>query len=114
MREIDSKSYAKVVQNGLQAVDTVQELRAIGYHSDDIYVIAHNQDQADRIVENSNANEVGIKEEGIFDAIANLFRSRGDELRAKIVSLGFTELEADYYEKELDLGKVLVIAKQPS
>lgn len=32
--------------------------------------------------------------------------------RAKIVSIGFTEAEAEYYEKELDKGKVLVIAQR--
>ncbi|WP_175537567.1 general stress protein, partial [Mycobacterium tuberculosis] len=48
----------------------------------------------------------------MFDSLANLFRSRGDELRAKIVTMGYTEAEADYYEKELDKGKVLVIARR--
>lgn len=114
MSSIVNKSYVKVVQNGLQAVETVQELRATGYLSEHIFVLAHNQDQTERIAESANADEIGIKEEGIFDAIANLFRSRGDELRAKIVSLGFTETEAAYYEKELDLGKVLVIASRNS
>ncbi|WP_110931363.1 general stress protein [Paenibacillus bouchesdurhonensis] len=105
------KSYAKVVQNGVQAVEAVNELRAAGYVRDHIYVLAHDQDRTERIADTSDAKEIGIKEEGVFDAIANLFRSRGDELRAKIVSLGFTETEAAFYEKELDLGKVLVIAR---
>ncbi|MDQ0091272.1 hypothetical protein J2T12_004709 [Paenibacillus anaericanus] len=109
---MNSKSYVKVVQNGLQAVEAVGELRASGYLTEQIFVLAHNQDQTERIAETANADEIGIKEEGIFDAIANLFRSRGDELRAKIVSLGFTEMEAAFYEKELDHGKVLVIARQ--
>lgn len=112
MSTIDNKSYAKVVQNGVQAVETVQELHSTGYASDDIFVIAHDQDRSDRIAEVADAKEVGIKEEGVFTSIANLFRSRGDELRAKIASLGFTETEAAYYEKELDQGKVLVIARR--
>ncbi|GIP54598.1 general stress protein [Paenibacillus vini] len=112
MSTIDNKSYAKVVQNGVQAVETVQELHSTVYSAEDIFVLAHDQDRSDRIAEAANANEIGIKEEGMFSAIANLFRSRGDELRAKIVSLGFTETEAAFYEKELDLGKVLVIAKR--
>ncbi|KHF33659.1 General stress protein 17M [Paenibacillus sp. P1XP2] len=79
--------------------------------SDNIFVLAHDGDRTERIADAANANEIGIKEEGMFDALANLFRLRGDELRAKITSLGFTEAEAQFYEKELDLGKVLVIAK---
>lgn len=105
-----TKSYAKVVQNGVQAVETVKELSSTGYAAEHIYVLAHDQERTDRIVDATSAHEIGIKEEGVFSSIANLFRSRGDELRSKIVSLGFTETEADFYEKELDQGKVLVIA----
>ncbi|GAA0137348.1 general stress protein [Paenibacillus sp. YSY-4.3] len=111
MSMTDKKSYAKVVQNGVHAVEAVNELRSAGYTKDNIFVLAHEQDRTERIADTSDANEIGIKEEGIFDAIANLFRSRGDELRAKIESLGFTKSEAAFYEKELDLGKVLVIAR---
>ncbi|WP_438352008.1 general stress protein [Paenibacillus sp. FA6] len=106
------KSYAKVVENGVQAVNEVRQLQSLGYVYDNIFVLAHDVDRTDRIAEISDANEIGIKEEGVFDSIANLFRSRGDELRAKITSLGFTDAEANFYEKELDLGKVLVIAKR--
>lgn len=112
MEFTNTKSYAKVVENGTQAVQEVKNLRQSGYDHDRIYVLAHDSDKTSRIVDASDANNVGIKEEGVFDAFANLFRSRGDELRAKIVSLGFTEAEAGFYEKQLDLGKVLVIAKK--
>ncbi|MNJ57859.1 general stress protein [Paenibacillus fonticola] len=111
MSTTDKKAFARVVQNGVQAVEAVHELRSAGYVKDHIYVLAHDPDRTGRIADTSDASEIGIKEEGVFDAIANLFRSRGDELRAKIVSLGFTETEAAFYEKELDLGKVLVIAR---
>lgn len=112
MNVSNEKSYAKVVENGTQAVQEVENLRQVGYDQERIFVLAHDSDKTDRIAEVSDANHVGIKEEGVFDAIANLFRSRGDELRAKIQSLGFTEAEAGFYEKQLDLGKVLVIAKK--
>ncbi|KKO53037.1 general stress protein [Paenibacillus sp. DMB20] len=112
MESTNAKAYAKIVENGTQAVQEVQNLKTAGYMSDHIFVLAHDSDKTERVVQASDAKEVGIKEEGIFDSIANLFRSRGDELRAKIVSLGFTEAEADFYEKQLDLGKVLVIAKK--
>ncbi|MDP4098070.1 general stress protein [Paenibacillus sp. P96] len=111
MNSTNAQAYAKVVENGVQAVETVKELRSTGYRYEDVFVLAHNQDRTDRIAGTAAAKEIGIKEEGMFDSLANLFRSRGDELRAKIVSMGFTDAEAAFYEKELDLGKVLVIAK---
>lgn len=112
MDSTNLQSYAKVVENGVQAVQEVKQLQTAGYIYENIYVLAHDADRTDRIADTANADEIGIKEEGVFDSIANLFRSRGDELRAKITSLGFTDAEADFYEKELDLGKVLVIAKK--
>ncbi|EFU38334.1 YflT [Paenibacillus vortex V453] len=80
MEFTNTQSYAKVVENGTQAVQEVQNLRQSGYDNDRIYVLAHDSDKTSRIVDASDANNVGIKEEGVFDAFANLFRSRGDEL----------------------------------
>ncbi|MDO7907841.1 general stress protein [Paenibacillus sp. JX-17] len=108
----NTKAYAKVVENGVQAVEAVKELRNTGYSYEDVYVLAHSTDRTDKIAETADAKEIGRKEEGMFDSLANLFRSRGDELRAKIQSMGFTEAEADFYEKELDQGKILVIANK--
>lgn len=110
MDSIGTQSYAKVVDNGVQAIEEVNRLHSSGYNKEDIYVISHDAEREDRIADVSGSNEVGLKEEGLFGALANMFRSRGDELRSKIASLGFSEAEADFYEKELDLGKVLVIA----
>lgn len=110
----NSKAYAKVVENGVQAVEEAKNLRNTGYGFEDIYVLAHKKDITEKIAETANAKEVGVKEEGMFDSVANFFRSRGDELRSKITSMGFTKEEADFYESELDLGKVLVIANRKS
>lgn len=114
MDSINVQVYAKVLENSVQAVKEVNRLHSSGYIKEDIYVISHNQDHENRIAEAANSSEVGLEEEGLFGTIANMFRSRGDELRSKISSLGFSEAEADFYEKELDLGKVLVIARKSS
>ncbi|MHA0857879.1 general stress protein [Paenibacillus sp. CMAA1364] len=112
MQSTQFNSYAKVVENGVLAVQEVKQLQNLGYQYDNIFVLAHDEDRTERIVETADANEIGMKEEGMMETLANLFRSRGDELRAKITSFGFTDSEADFYEQELDLGKVLVIAKK--
>ena len=110
MRSTDAKPYGKIVENGTQAVEVVHELQSTGYGFDDIFVLAHQKERTDQIAHTAGTGEIGIKEEGVFDSLANLFRSRGDELRSKMTSLGFTQEEADFYEEELDKGKVLVIA----
>lgn len=111
MDSIGAQAYAKVLENGVQAIEEVNRLRSSGYSKDDIYVISHSQDREESIAETAGSNEVGLAEEGLFGAIANLFRSRGDELRSKIIALGFSKAEAAFYEQELDRGKVLVIAR---
>lgn len=112
MDSIGAQAYAKILENGVQAIEEVKRLQDSGFTREDIYVISHDQNREDRIAEAAGTGEVGMNEEGLFGTLANMFRSRGDELRSKISSLGFSEAEADFYEKELDLGKVLVIAKK--
>lgn len=111
MDSTGTQAYAKLLENGVQAIEEVNRLRSSGY-AEDLYVISHDEDREGRIVDAADTNEVGLSEEGLFGAIANLFRSRGDALRFKITSLGFSAAEAAFYEKELDTGKVLVIAKR--
>lgn len=105
------RAYAKLVNNGLEAVDVVNDLHRQGYSEKEIYVLAHERDRTDRLADATDANRIGMPEEGVFDTIANLFRTRGDALRSKIESMGFDNVEAELYEAELDNGKVLVIAK---
>ncbi|MCD9025974.1 general stress protein [Cohnella silvisoli] len=105
------KAYAKLVNNGLEAFDVVNDLHRQGYTEKEIYVLAHERDRTDRLAEAADANKIGVPEEGMFDAIANLFRTRGDTLRHKIEAMGFNPYEASKYEAELDNGKVLVMAR---
>ncbi len=105
------KPSIQVVESGMDAMSAVRELNRRGYGKDEIYVLAHDKDQTDRLTENSDANSIGMQEEGVFDSMANMFRSRGDALRSKLESVGLTEMEAERYEEVLDQGKILVIAK---
>ena len=112
MNSTNAQAYAKVVENGVQAVEAVKELQNTGYLADHIFVLAHEKDRTDRIADTADAKEIGIKEEGVFDSMANLFRSRGDELRAKIVSMGFTEAEADFTRVNSIKAKCLLLPRK--
>ncbi|THF72852.1 general stress protein [Cohnella fermenti] len=106
------RSYTKLVDNGLEAFQTVQNLRAQGYTGEEIYVLAHEQDRTERLADAADVNTIGPAEEGVLQSVANFFRNRGDELRGKIEAMGLTRGEALTYEAELDRGKVLVLAKK--
>lgn len=90
MDSTGTQAYAKLLENGVQAIEEVNRLRSSGYTREDLYVISHDEDREGRIVDAADTNEVGLSEEGLFGAIANLFRSRGDALRFKMTSLGFS------------------------
>ncbi|PZD94974.1 general stress protein [Paenibacillus sambharensis] len=104
------KPTVQVVDTQMAAMHAVRELNLRGYGQDDIHVLAHDGDRTEALNEAANTKEIDRSEEGVFNSMANLFRSRGDELRAKLEAVGLDEQEAARYEQELDRGKVLVIA----
>lgn len=103
------KPSTKIVENGIKALEAVKELHKVGYTMEDIYVLSHHEDVTHKVAAMANVNEIGIKEEGVLNSLANLFRSRGDEMRSKLQAIGYSETEAGHLEEELDKGHVLVI-----
>lgn len=100
----------KIVENGLQAREEIEQFFTQGFTKEDIYLLAHDKNRSEDLSDVLDINEIGVEEQGVFDSMANVFRSRGDELRSKLESLGLTELEAEKYEEELDRGRVVVLA----
>ncbi|SFJ83962.1 MULTISPECIES: general stress protein [Paenibacillus] len=103
------KPSVQIVPTAMDALHTVQELNRRGYRQENIYVLAHDSSQTKSLSDAADANEIGMKEEGMFTAMANVFKSRGDEIRSKLTSIGLSDMEAERYEEELDRGRVLVI-----
>ena len=100
----------RVVENGVQAKEVIEQFLNRGYTKDEVYLVAHDKHRSEDLTEAIETNDVGVSEQGAFDLIANVFRSRGDELRSKIQSLGLSDVEAQQYERELDEGRVIVVA----
>ncbi len=105
-------SHTKVhtVNNVVEVKEQVYRFQMDGYAKDKIFVLTHDKDRTKRIVDNTEAEKIGIAEEGFGTAIANIFRSNGDELRAKMRSLGISEEDSQRLEREMDEDKILVIA----
>jgi hypothetical protein len=102
----------KEFQNDEEVVREIETLKARGVDPATMYVITHDDDRTDRIADNADANTVGASEVGLGTSIKNVFRQKGDELRAKFSELGFTELEAENLENKLDQGKVILVLKE--
>ena len=98
------------VENAVQAKQEVERLEAEGYSKDHIHIFAHFKERADDINDALDTKDVGIKEQGFLNSMKNMFTSRGDELRSKMVAIGLTTQEAEAAEKELDKGKLIIVA----
>lgn len=99
-----------VTSNLQEAQNKVQQLYREGFEREHIYVLTHSAEGTDFVANYTGAEQITIAEEGVLTSIANLFRSRGDELRAKMKALGVPDVEAGRLESELDKGKILVLA----
>ncbi|MBS2970919.1 general stress protein [Metabacillus sp. KIGAM252] len=87
----------------------VLELKAQGVNPKDLYVLSHDDERTNRVAGNADANTIGLSEMGLGTAVGNMFSKKGDELRAKLQEVGFSEAEAEAYEEKLDQGKILLI-----
>ncbi|CAM4172086.1 YflT domain-containing protein [Lederbergia lenta] len=100
----------KICENGVQATKIINELEAEGFKNDNIYVFAHGEERSKDLTDATDTGDVGVGEQGILNTVSNVFRKRGDELRAKFEAVGLTEQEAEKYEEVLDGGQVVIVA----
>lgn len=104
-----STTKVRIVNSINEVQDQINQFQREGYIKDHIFVLTHDKDRTSRIADNTDATTIGLAEEGLGTAIANIFRSTGDELRAKMRSLGISKYDAERLESEMDQDKVLVI-----
>jgi hypothetical protein len=97
------------LNNILETRNKIEELERQGYGKEKLFVLTHDKKRTEHISEHTDANEIGIIEEGLITATANLFRSTGDELRAKLRSMGVSKEHAEQLEVEMDKGKVILL-----
>ncbi len=110
METVTNVEIVQVVENGVEAKKFIDQLILQGFQKDNIYLLAHDRNRSEHLTDALDINDVGVGEQGFFDSIANVFRSRGDELRSKLKSLGLSMTEAEHYEEEMDYGRCVVVA----
>lgn len=98
-----------VANNVLDVQEKITQLAAEGYSKEQIYVFAHDKDYSKELTDDTHTQSMDLEERGIVDTVANIFKSRGNELRSHFENLGLTSAEADQYEEELDRGKVVIV-----
>ncbi|MCP3031682.1 general stress protein [Halobacillus sp. A1] len=101
--------YIKEFTNDEKLMEDIKKLQNNGISSKEIYVLSHDDDRTNRIADNANANTIGLSEQDVKTFVGNIFNKQGDELRAKLQEIGFSEEDAHEYEEDMDEGKVLLI-----
>lgn len=102
----------RIVENAVQAKSEIEDLTRQGFTHDDIYIFAHDKKRSDDITDALDTESVGMQEQGFLDSMKNMFTSRGDELRNKMEAAGLTAEDAADAERELDHGKLVLIARK--
>ncbi len=110
MENVTNVEIVQIVENGVEAREFINTLIKQGFRKDDIYLLAHDKNRSEHLTDFLDINDVGVGEQGFFESIANVFRSRGDELRSKLESLGLSMTEAEHLEEEMDHGRCVVVA----
>jgi hypothetical protein len=100
----------KLMDTAQEVREAVDELAQMGYVKDAIFILTHDDRRTQDLAEATDTSEIGMIDEGVLTAIANLFRSQGDGLRAKMRSMGIRKRDAERFESELDKGRILLIA----
>jgi hypothetical protein len=100
----------KLVDSAREVREAVAEFARRGYAKDTIFILTHDERRTETLAESTDTHEIGMIDEGVFNAVANLFRSQGDALRAKMVSMGIGPQHAGDLEAELDKGRILLNA----
>lgn len=97
--------------NDEKLIEDVNHFIESGVDKENIYIMSHDEDRTERVANNADANTVGMKELGISDMVGTMFTKKGDELRTKMEEIGLSETEAEYFEEQLDKGKILMMVK---
>lgn len=102
----------RIVENDVEAKNSVVQFLNQGFKKEEVYILAHDKDRSIELTHATKTNDIKVTELGVFESLANVFRSRGDELRSNMESLGLSYFEAQQFEGELDLGRIVVVARK--
>ncbi|MFK4998807.1 general stress protein [Bacillus sp. N9] len=95
----------KVCENGVQALDIVENLTAQGFNHDGIYVFAHGTERSKDLTDATDTAEVGIGEQGLFHTISNVFQREVMSFVQNLKPSGYRNKKLKNMKKCLIAGK---------
>lgn len=110
---LDMQPVVKEFKDDTALKEEVNSLADKGVAKENLYVMSHDDDRTDRVAGSTDASKVRVEDESLKTAVRNIFRKKGDEIRAKLKELGFSQQQADDLEEKLDHGSILLINTDP-
>ncbi|MCZ8516205.1 general stress protein [Paenibacillus filicis] len=74
------RMHIRLVHNEEQALRAIRSFREEGHSLNEIYVLAHDGERTEGLSKLTDTKTIGMMEEDMAKAFANLFRSRGDQI----------------------------------
>jgi hypothetical protein len=68
----------KLVDSAREVREAVAEFTRAGYVKDTIFILTHDERRTESLAEVTDIHEIGMIDEGVFNAVANLFRWGGN------------------------------------
>ncbi|MBU3570066.1 general stress protein [Priestia aryabhattai] len=99
-----------VVKDGCEVKEAIEQFLSLGFRKDNIYLLAHEKDRTEELTSALNINDIVVSELRDNNRMANPFHFYKDELHSKLYSLRLSDEEIQQYLKELNWGRILVIA----
>jgi hypothetical protein len=102
-------SYSIVVADHERDVKTtiIQFLEA-GFRPHQIHVLAYDNDPNKELLTQQCVSRIGMATPSMNQTHSDLFRSKGNELRHKLLSFGWSIATVEYYENEIESGRIVI------
>jgi hypothetical protein len=79
-----------------------------GFRPFQIHVLAYDNEKNKDLLTQQCVSRIGMATETMNQTQSDLFRSKGGDLRKKMLSFGWSETAVDYYENEIAAGRIVV------
>lgn len=109
-----TKSVYGVFDSNAETIRAINTLKAKGYASDDITVVAKNEEtmNLDNLNRTVDVNTVVTEDDSFFDKIVHFFvDDNRDSLSERLSNVGLSTREAEAYTEDVKDGRVLVLVE---
>jgi hypothetical protein len=102
-------SYSIVVaDHETEVKKAILQFLEAGFRPFQIHVLAYDNEKNKELLKQQCVSRIGMATQTMNQTQSDLFRSKGFELRSKLLSFGWSTAAVDYYENEISQGRIVV------